>query len=1097
MTRARLVALGAADARLERVDAFLNERAHGSELTLVGPSRAATTELLARRTLRLGASFGVHRHTLRGLAVNLALVRLARAELTLAPPLALAALASQVWRELSAAEDRALAALWPHEQSLPLSPGFPHALARSFQELDLTTLLRDGADAGPTNELGQVVLSAYRSFRAALSAQRLATPGDVLCAACAELQARPAQMGDLVLLDVAVRSRLELDFVAALAQRAVRALLCVPSADEVTLRWLSPRFALEQLDGAAEDPMGRFRSRMFHSEHAATPPGASVVSVSAAPGEALEAVEVARRLLGEATLGVRFEDMAVVTRRGARYAPHLAAALTRAGIPFQLEAGLYRPHPSGRAFLSLLSCKLERGSGRRLLEYVASGELPARPSPSVPALLVSEDLGRLGQEPPEGPPLTPDDPPLVRRSLRRWERILGEVGLSHAGAEASVAGYLARRLAAARAQLELLTGDAPHERDEHASSEAIARARAELETLHEMEVALLPVLEALDRLPEEAPAAVMVALLNELADAALRRPDLVKAKLAELAPLGQGVTLRLSELWLLLGPRLSSVEDASHDAVGGVLLSTADGLRGRARRVTLLVGQAEGIMPEQPSEDPLLLDDVRTSLDLGLAVADDRLAEERLLFMLACGAACERFHVSFPRSDAETGRARVPSFYALEALRAATGELLDLSAFERATRPPSEIRTTWPSTREPAQAVDELEYALASVRRLLRDEADPRGRARHLMDEHPFLGRALRTRFRRSDPSQYSAADGLVLSTRAQLGKLRAFGLKQRAYSASSLEAFAACPYRFYLKAILGLAPRSAAEPLDRLDPRLVGELYHEAQAHYARELARTGLTEAKPEGREELVLAMRRALDRAAGDLARRVEALAGPILDREVDALGRDLEGYIDEEIARGDGFWPVLADLAFGIDVSRHAAESVVEPVAVRGGYLLRGAIDVVERNQRGQLRVTDFKTGRLPDDLLRGTPVIAGGKMLQPLLYALVASTLGGRVAQLDAPIVSTRLYYATRKGRYEEVEVAMAEDNLARLEQVLDAADGALFRGRLFAAPREGACKDCDYRAVCGPNRELAVQQKAVSEADRAQHKALIELRGMP
>ena len=49
------------------------------------------------------------------------------------------------------------------------------------------------------------------------------------------------------------------------------------------------------------------------------------------------------------------------------------------------------------------------------------------------------------------------------------------------------------------------------------------------------------------------------------------------------------------------------------------------------------------------------------------------LEAERLLLQIAAGAASERLYVSYPRIELSESRARVPSFYALDVMRAATG----------------------------------------------------------------------------------------------------------------------------------------------------------------------------------------------------------------------------------------------------------------------------------------------------------------------------------------------------------------------------------------------------------------------------------------
>ena len=87
-------------------------------------------------------------------------------------------------------------------------------------------------------------------------------------------------------------------------------------------------------------------------------------------------------------------------------------------------------------------------------------------------------------------------------------------------------------------------------------------------------------------------------------------------------------------------------------------------------------GVAERMFPRAIHEDPLLADDLRGGVP-GLLQQDGRATRERLWLRLAVGAATDRVYVSFPRVDSTGGRARVPSFYALELMRAVTGDVPD------------------------------------------------------------------------------------------------------------------------------------------------------------------------------------------------------------------------------------------------------------------------------------------------------------------------------------------------------------------------------------------------------------------------------------
>jgi RecB family exonuclease len=177
------------------------------------------------------------------------------------------------------------------------------------------------------------------------------------------------------------------------------------------------------------------------------------------------------------------------------------------------------------------------------------------------------------------------------------------------------------------------------------------------------------------------------------------------------------------------------------------------------------------------------------------------------------------------------------------------------------------------------------------------------------------------------------------------------------------------------------------------------------------------------------------------------------------------------------------PHRFELAFGLkgrgyDGDEHSQD---DPVELVGGLRLRGAIDLVEKHRDGRLRVTDYKTGRA--SVAQGA-VIKGGEALQPVFYALAAEVLFPE-AQIDGG----RLYYCTTRGGFQATNVPL--DYLAKRygEEVVAIVAGRLQKADLPAAPAPGACRWCDYRAVCGPDEEFRTSRK-----DPARLRDLIQLR---
>jgi len=489
--------------------------------------------------------------------------------------------------------------------------------------------------------------------------------------------------------------------------------------------------------------------------------------------------------------------------------------------------------------------------------------------------------------------------------------------------------------------------------------------------------------------------------------------------------------------------------------------------RGLSFDLVFVPGLAEKVFPKKVIEDPILLDAARKALSKELHTTETRVADERLALRLAIGAADERVVLSYPRLDTERGRPRVPSFYALEVLRAIEGELPSFEALAARAEEAGAARMAWPAPDRASDAIDDAEYDLAVLHDVLNDRTpdEARGAARYLMSANPHLARALRARFARWS-EQWMRADGMVKPGEEARAILEAHHPSARPYSATALEQLAACPYRFYLRSIVKLAPREVPEAIETLDPRERGSLIHEAQARILSRLRNEGLLPVRD------VAAARRIATAVLDEVEARYRERLVPAIERvwrdAVDEVKSDLIEWI-HRMAEHPEWKPVAFELAFGIPRDAgHDRASVAEPLPVGEEMTLRGAIDLVEEREDGALRATDHKTGAT----VASPRLIAGGRVLQPVLYARALEEL-----YPNHRVLGGRLYYCTSRGRFEERSVPLdgdARDAIALVEGTLA---HHVERGFLPAAPAEGECERCDYRPVCGPAEERRVRRK--------------------
>src|SRR5262249_5837181 len=146
------------------------------------------------------------------------------------------------------------------------------------------------------------------------------------------------------------------------------------------------------------------------------------------------------------------------------------------------------------------------------------------------------------------------------------------------------------------------------------------------------------------------------------------------------------VTAVLSERLLEVGA------PPSGQRYGKVFVGPVEAARGMSFYAAFVPGLAERLFPRKIVEEPIILDRFRSKLSGDLTTNVQRVARERQALALAVGAAERRLYLSYPRVDLEQARPRVPSFYALEAIRAAEGHLPNFAELDQRAEAESSAR---------------------------------------------------------------------------------------------------------------------------------------------------------------------------------------------------------------------------------------------------------------------------------------------------------------------------------------------------------------------------------------------------------------------
>jgi ATP-dependent helicase/nuclease subunit B len=1025
-----------------------------AEAVVLGPTRAAADELA--RAVCGGGSIGLHRTTLGQLAAELAAPAIA--ELGLAPvsQLGMEAVAARVVDRLRREEKLAYFA------PVAEMPGFARSLAATIAELRAEGVAAsDLAAAGPP---GADLAQLAALFEEELAARSLVDRASLFRLATAAMRHRLIGL-PLLLLDPRIDNACSRQLLAALVAKAPAVLALTLASNERAIRQLRPILGepatCTALDGSV---LERVRRLLFSTE---TLPAHrdETVELFSAPAEGLECVEIARRIVRLTAGGFTFDRMAILLRSPERYQPLVEEALRRAGIPGYYSRGSARPDPGGRAFLALLACAAEGCTASRFAEYLSLGQAPAE-KPAVE--WVAPEADEFGEIEPPAPAL-PERAEKSGLPHFAWEKLL---------VDAAVVGgrdRWARRLRGLEQELRLRLTEIDGDEAQ------TARIERQLEALLELERFALPLIETLAALPDTAYWGEWIERLGAIASTALRNPESVLAMLAELEPMSEVGPATLDEVFGVLSERLRFLRrEPPPRRYGQVFVGSIEEARARTFDIVFLPGLAEGLFPRRAFEDPLLLDVHRRKFASDLTLQDDRVARERLLLHIAAAAAAKRLVVSYPRMDTVEARQRVPSFYALEVVRAAEGRLPDLREFEKRAAASAQARLGWPAPLEPADAIDDAEYDLAALGPYVNAPAGvAKGKGRYLVQANPALARSLRVRGRRWR-NFWSGADGVVDPDSATSAVLAEYRLSARSYSPSTLQHFASCPYRFLLHGIHRLRPRDEAVALEQMDPLTRGSLFHAAQFELFRRI------EKGEQGEGGIWDLADRVLDQVANDYAEKLAPAIPRVWQSEVEDLRMDLRGWI-RHLEKMIGTWtPVYYEYGFGLPLGgQHDPHSSKEEAVVLNGIRLRGSMDVVERNQlHGTLRITDHKTGKPPQE----APLYVGrGAYLQPLLYALAAEQLLGEKVECG------RLFYCTQRGGYDEYELNLTDTARAQVEHALGHIDEAIASGFLPAVPEKEACGNCDYRLVCGPYEE----QRARNKKPDPRLDGLLELRRTP
>lgn len=837
------------------------------------------------------------------------------------------------------------------------------------------------------------------------------------------------------------------------------------------IRWFARR-------GVGEPGLDHLERQLFRDPRVLEPAAASpAVEFLEAPGPAREIELVGRRIKellyrGDPASGgvVSPAEVVVVSRQLSEHAPHLRATLASLGVPCEIDEGQPLAEvPLVRAVANVVKWQSTDWPYEALLALLANNYFaPTWPAwrPLEVRLACEQVVRRL--QVPEGLAVLVEATDRAR--LATWEPSPGDARGDEDSRELTAAQQLAEYARAAFPvwqELAALFASWPAAAPADVWAEVLRETAHALGWLRAIDAGASP--EARDR--DRAGWERLLAALGELAelDGWLGRPtrDWTQRELAELlADLGRAEELR-----------------PSPGRPGVVRVLSANSVRAFSAPYVFVMGLTESSFPRSDAQDRLYNETELARLageGLPFVLRQERLSEELLLFYEVVTRATRRLVLSYPAVDERAEPLLASSFVRDLAqifpteTRPAPLELsplplpealwspadFRLAAVDAALHGEPELLAGWAGF-EPAALVPKGGAAAIETAAALRIVSTA-GVGTHLLDVLEMTG----SRFGERTFGPY---DGIVESPAALDWLAGLFG-PSHPWSASQLETYEDCPFKFFGEHLLHLAP--LPDPRLKTDHAERGSLLHRALAAAHRQLRAAG-TEATA-ARDEFWAIAEATLEAALTEAGESPLAAALSRISRR--RLRELLDRYWGQLLEHAErtgplGLRPAYFEVSFGLELRAESAPSTAEPLILRSAgdeFRITGRIDRIDLAEDGERRlaaVIDYKSGRRP-------ALSSQARLLQLPLYRLAVERV--LLADERAVVVELGYWYLKDKGfetlPLDEADPAAADPRPAD-SSALDTRVAGLvrnIRGGMFPVdnPDEHCTERCEFRHVC-------------------------------
>lgn len=502
-----------------------------------------------------------------------------------------------------------------------------------------------------------------------------------------------------------------------------------------------------------------------------------------------------------------------------------------------------------------------------------------------------------------------------------------------------------------------------------------------------------------------------------------------------------------------------------------LVTSTADA-RGLPHRHVFIVGLAEGVFPAPAGEDPLYLDGERqrlTALGVPLSTQAERSADDGLFYELVC---LPSESLTLSRPTAQEGEPWVASHF----WRAT------LAVFD--DPPTLRLRAGELATVDQAACLDEVALAVADgLSQPIppgHHAPDPALSAAYnwLIAERPdawaHIRQAHAIESRRLDPDQpHDRYSGRLEDTELIDRIAHRLDPAHYCWSASQLNTYGTCPYRFFAQRLLGLEPFE--EPEEGMDALRRGSLVHEILEHTYRAIMAAGWA-IHPDHQAQAVDCLHETAASLLPGAPERHRFRPTALWSHEQRALTDQLARFVQRDFSADSAVARLLGDLAgerrpyrLEAPFGRDGAPALTLTLPNGDTAQLNGYIDRIDR-VGDALVVMDYKTGSTPfriDDMREG-------RNYQMIVYLLAAQALSQ--ADGGAPVAGGFFWHVNAKESASEASgvlrldddhrSAVIEPALARLGDLL----AAVQAGNFSAQPsrlEDGKCsRYCEFQHLC-------------------------------